>query len=221
MPTTRPRVHGPSATRRREALLQATRELAAERGAGAVTHRAVAKRAGLPPSTTSYFFDSIDDLVSEALVVFAAESSQRIADLAVELPDGSSPADVADAAAARLTATPTSDALAEIETYLAAARDPALRPAVAEAMATFERATVAALRAAGAARATAGARAFVALSDGFLVRHLADPRPDDAAQLRRALLALSIFQLLTDEEVQTFERRLGGALLSEEDPTDA
>ena len=38
-------------------------------GAGAVTHRAVAARAGVPLSTTSYFFSSIDELVTEALRV--------------------------------------------------------------------------------------------------------------------------------------------------------
>ncbi|MBX3287035.1 MAG: TetR family transcriptional regulator, partial [Actinobacteria bacterium] len=61
------RTHRASAQRRRAALLDAAAELAAEIGAGAVTHRAVAARAGVPLSTTSYFFGSIDELVTEAL----------------------------------------------------------------------------------------------------------------------------------------------------------
>ena len=40
-------------------------------GRSGLTHRAVATRAGLPLSTTSYFFDSLDDLLLEALRVFS------------------------------------------------------------------------------------------------------------------------------------------------------
>ena len=64
-----PRTHRASAQRRRAALLDAAAELAAEIGAGAVTHRAVAARAGVPLSTTSYFFGSIDELVTEGLAL--------------------------------------------------------------------------------------------------------------------------------------------------------
>ena len=60
----RVKAHRASAQRRRVALLEAAAELAAETGAGAVTHRAVAARAGVPLSTTSYFFSSIDELVT-------------------------------------------------------------------------------------------------------------------------------------------------------------
>ena len=60
-----------SARLRRAALVQAAAELASEVGAGSVTHRAVAARAGVPLSTTSYFFSSIDELVTEALATSA------------------------------------------------------------------------------------------------------------------------------------------------------
>ena len=51
----------------RDELLAATIELFAEGGSRAVTHRAVARRAGLPPATTTYYFASIEDLLREAL----------------------------------------------------------------------------------------------------------------------------------------------------------
>ena len=44
---------------RRDELLAATIELFAEGGSRAVTHRAVARRAGLPPATTTYYFSSM------------------------------------------------------------------------------------------------------------------------------------------------------------------
>src|SRR6478609_7665045 len=88
----RVKAHRASAQRRRAALLEAAAELAAEIGAGAVTHRAVAARAGVPLSTTSYFFSSIDELVTEALRVGASErvadfdAAERVAILSGDVP---------------------------------------------------------------------------------------------------------------------------------------
>ena len=64
---------------RRDELLAATIELFAEGGSRAVTHRAVARRAGLPPATTTYYFASIEELLREAL---AAHIQQWTTDLA-------------------------------------------------------------------------------------------------------------------------------------------
>ncbi len=52
---------------RRDELLAAAIELFAEGGSRAITHRAVAARAGLPSATTTYYFESIDELIREAL----------------------------------------------------------------------------------------------------------------------------------------------------------
>ena len=52
---------------RRDELLAAAIELFAEGGSRAITHRAVAGRAGLPPASTTYYFETIDDLIREAL----------------------------------------------------------------------------------------------------------------------------------------------------------
>lgn len=53
--------------RRRQALAAAAAELLAEGGFDAVRHRAVAERADLPLASTTYYFDSLDDLVLAAL----------------------------------------------------------------------------------------------------------------------------------------------------------
>lgn len=74
------RQHRPSAAARRQALLRATVEVAAEVGAAGVTHRAVTERAGLPLATVSYFFGSIGALVEEALIARTqADAGEQIA----------------------------------------------------------------------------------------------------------------------------------------------
>jgi len=62
------RPRGPA---RREALLEAVLAIVAEVGAEAVTHRRVAERAGLPLASTTYWFDSKEDLLTAALELAA------------------------------------------------------------------------------------------------------------------------------------------------------
>ncbi|WP_020421385.1 TetR/AcrR family transcriptional regulator [Amycolatopsis sp. ATCC 39116] len=56
----------PKGERRRAALVEAAAELLVEGGFDAIRHRAVAERAGLPLASTTYYFDSLDDLISAA-----------------------------------------------------------------------------------------------------------------------------------------------------------
>lgn len=53
--------------RRRRALLDATMRLVGRAGTGAVTQRAVAAEAAVPPSAVLYYFDSVDGLLVAAL----------------------------------------------------------------------------------------------------------------------------------------------------------
>src|ERR1700744_698889 len=57
----------PKGERRRYALVNAAAELLSEGGFEAVRHRAVARRAGLPLASTTYYFSSLDDLISSAV----------------------------------------------------------------------------------------------------------------------------------------------------------
>lgn len=52
---------------RRRAILHAAVEAIAEVGVGQVTHRRIAARAGVPLGSTTYYFPTLDDLVSAAL----------------------------------------------------------------------------------------------------------------------------------------------------------
>ena len=63
----------PKGERRRQALVEAAARLLAEGGFEAVRHRAVAERAGLPLASTTYYFSSLDDLISTAVEFEARE----------------------------------------------------------------------------------------------------------------------------------------------------
>src|SRR5438445_9572836 len=112
------RRHGSSALARREALLRATVEVAAEVGIAGITHRAVTEKAGLPLATISYFFASIDELAAEALQVFTdADAAAQIA-LAEQLADQHGTPDEVATAFAAVAAPRWPDTLAMLEAYL-------------------------------------------------------------------------------------------------------
>lgn len=188
----RPATHRASGQARRDALLRAAVELVAERGVAGVTHRGVAERAGLPPSTTSYFFASIDDLVLEALRVFAAQSVARLEALTAAFAGQELGAEeFVGALVDLLVATPRADAMAQVEAYVEAGRRGEAAPEVRAVLRAFEELTVAILRAAGAAEPERAAPAFHALADGFMLHRVAWPRARrDRDALREALSTL-------------------------------
>ncbi|MEV4311748.1 TetR family transcriptional regulator [Actinocrispum sp. NPDC049592] len=57
----------PKGERRRQALIEAGAQLLAEGGFDAIRHRAVAERAGLPLASTTYYFDSLDELITASV----------------------------------------------------------------------------------------------------------------------------------------------------------
>ncbi len=60
------REHLPSAEQRRLAILDATLRVMGAGGVDAVTHRKVAEAANVPLGSTTYYFDSRDDLIRQA-----------------------------------------------------------------------------------------------------------------------------------------------------------
>jgi TetR/AcrR family transcriptional regulator, regulator of biofilm formation and stress response len=197
------RRHRPRAQARRAALLRAAVEVAAERGAAGVTHRAVTERVGVPLATASYFFSSIDDLVAEALRTFVADEAQRLSGMAADIAGDDHTLDemAAAFAEAAMPSGPLPWALAQFETYLQAARGDALRAPVAGALAVYEQVAEAALEGAGAPDPASAAPAFNALADGFALHHLARPRPGDVDALRRGLRLLFLGLLVEHGEL--------------------
>ncbi|MEW6473584.1 MAG: TetR family transcriptional regulator [Actinomycetota bacterium] len=198
--------------RRREALLRAAIELLGETGAKSVTHRAVAERAGLPLASTTYYFRSVHELVEEALQLHVAERVAELqgrAALALEA-GGASPADIAQRLAEVLVAAPTPILVAQYQMYLEAGRNPALQPAVADALAAFEGLAAGVLGALGARDPHGAAEAFVALLDGFALHRLARPRDPDreAAALFAAMRALFLEQVMDADSRDRLHDRL-------------
>jgi TetR/AcrR family transcriptional regulator, regulator of biofilm formation and stress response len=85
-----PHVRGrrdPRGERRRAELLDAAIRLIGAQGLDAVTHRAVATAAGVPPATPSYYFRSKDDLIDEALRLVADREIERLREFREALGD--------------------------------------------------------------------------------------------------------------------------------------
>jgi DNA-binding transcriptional regulator YbjK len=63
---------------RRRLILEATLRLVAKEGIRGVKHRSVAKEAGVPLASTTYYFKDIDELISDAFMLFAENSQKNL-----------------------------------------------------------------------------------------------------------------------------------------------
>ncbi|MEV0678681.1 TetR family transcriptional regulator [Actinosynnema sp. NPDC050436] len=87
----RPRKRDPEA--RRRAILDAAAEITVEQGAAALTHRAVAARAGVALGSTTRYFESIDDLREATLRMLGDEVDTYLAQVEQELSTCDDPAE--------------------------------------------------------------------------------------------------------------------------------
>ena len=85
--TSKPRSHYARGHQRRAEVVAATVEVIERQGIEGVTHRSVAAAAGVPLSTTSYFFDSLDHLIGEAVTKIAEDVVAGADALIVQLRD--------------------------------------------------------------------------------------------------------------------------------------
>ncbi|MCH8497227.1 MAG: TetR family transcriptional regulator [Marinobacter sp.] len=63
---------------RRRQILEATLRIAARDGIRGVKHRPVAKEAGVPLASTTYYFKDIDELITDAFMLFAEKAYQNL-----------------------------------------------------------------------------------------------------------------------------------------------
>ncbi|MGA8545615.1 MAG: TetR family transcriptional regulator [Mycobacterium sp.] len=123
----------PKGERRRYALVSAAAELLCEGGFEAVRHRAVARRAGLPLASTTYYFSSLDDLICSAVAhIGMMEVAQLRAEVAALSRRRRGPETTADLLVDLLVGSESGPRLIEqlisrYERYIACARQPALR----------------------------------------------------------------------------------------------
>lgn len=124
---TRRRGRGPTDRERRERIARAAIAVVAERGVENVTHRAVAGAAGVPLGSTTYHFETLDDLLAVALRSAAEHNIARLRSWERHLP---ADADLAAALADLVVRALTHEralTVVEYELYVAALHRPGLR----------------------------------------------------------------------------------------------
>jgi TetR/AcrR family transcriptional regulator, regulator of biofilm formation and stress response len=167
---------------RREQILEATLRVIGRSGREAVTHRAVAEEAGVPLGSTTYYFDSRDDLLGQALEHVARQEAARHVELGHELRTAKTPRQLADMLLDQLVfEIDDRDAyIAEYELWLEAGRRPDLREAATTWCDAVQLAVSGAMEKLGSTDPAADASLVVAAIDGLGERVLA--REDDPAQ---------------------------------------
>ena len=195
---------------RRDELLAATIELFAEGGSRMVTHRAVARRAGLPPATTTYYFASIEELLREAL---AAHIEQWTADLAalteLDLGDKIGLDDATGMVSHVFAQRGPEVAALELSIFLAATRDPALRDSATEALRQFEQLAVRVLSRLGVDGAEPLAASIIAIVAGTALRRQSGQytEQEEARLMTRAIRDLIAAHVLGEEKVAALLKR--------------
>lgn len=178
---TRARLSQDRSRLRRDALLAAAIELFAEGGSRAITHRAVAARAGLPPATTTYYFESIDALINEALSSHVGNWAQELKgfaampiDVDIRLEDATS------MIVAIFALRPPEIVATQLSIYLAASRDPELLEQAGAALTAIEAIAVKLLGHIGIPDDGQLSKSLVAAILGSAVRRLSQRDGDEA-----------------------------------------
>jgi DNA-binding transcriptional regulator YbjK len=182
----------PKGAARRDHILRATLELIGEHGADAVTHRAVAERAGVPLSATTYWFDSKEELLQETLLLAAREETDRLERLVLDLaPREFDVTEWAAAVSSVLAADLAADPIRHVawtELVLEGTRRPWLADEVARWHTAHLRLAEQGLRAAGSPNPRADAPLLVAVITGFMLGQLVTPTDDFEERLFRPAL---------------------------------
>jgi DNA-binding transcriptional regulator YbjK len=196
---------------RRELLLRAAVDLLADGGPKAVTHRAVAARAGVPQASTTYYFASIQELTDEALRLHLSERTSELQAMITEATaKGGSVEDIARVLAEMLITRSRDIAIAQFEVYMQAGRDPELRDHVAKTLGAFELIAATVLGFLGVREPERAAPVFVALIDGFLLHRVARPDQvqEDAVGLFEAMRSLFVAYVMDEAEFEEWRVRL-------------
>ncbi|WP_067531243.1 TetR/AcrR family transcriptional regulator [Nocardia crassostreae] len=187
----------PKGERRRQALVCAAAELLLEGGFEAVRHRSVATRAELPLASTTYYFDSLEDLIARAVefsgnaeleamrrrvgeVTHRRRGAEATVDLVLDLLVGPENPD-ADA---------RGQLIARYERSVASARHPELREVQLRLRAQLDELLGDVLRRSDRVVRTEQARRLVAVVDGAVVTALGEADPQPRRMARGALLEI-------------------------------
>lgn len=184
----------PKGERRRYALVRAAAELLCEGGFDAVRHRAVARRAGLPLASTTYYFSSLDDLIAKAVEYIGTQEAEQLtagvaalsrrrrgaestADVLVDLLLGESP-----------ERRGTEELISRYERYIACARQPGLRDIQRRILRQRTDAVVEVVERSGRSVRAELVTALVCAVDGAVVASLGDEGEGPRASARATLI---------------------------------
>jgi DNA-binding transcriptional regulator YbjK len=180
--------------RRRQELVTAAASLLRSGGFEAVRHRAVADRAGLPLASTTYYFASLDDLVTAAVERTSrdelAEGRKQLAGL-----DGGPAATPAlvELVLDQLLGPESRDGgldavLVRYERLVGAGRRPYLAPLMRELRGELDALLAEILVRSGRPLDAVALRDLVSLVDGVVISALIEADPDPRAAAREVLL---------------------------------
>lgn len=183
----------PKGERRRQALVSAAAELLAEGGFDAIRHRAVAERAGLPLASTTYYFTSLDDLITAAVEHEATEELEAGRQRLEQLTEAHRSTDtVIELMLDLLLGIRSRDGGAEpvllrYERLIGAPRRPYLAPLMRELAAQLHDLLAEILARCGVEVTRERMFELVALVDGAVVNALNESDPDPRGAARRML----------------------------------
>ncbi|HEX8869395.1 MAG TPA: TetR family transcriptional regulator [Lentzea sp.] len=185
----------PKGERRRQALVEAASELLVEGGFDAVRHRAVAERAGLPLASTTYYFDSLDELITAAVEFHGrtelASCRARLTELAGELSDEDVLIGLILDLLVGQDVTDTETMLLRYERLVATGRRPYLRPLMQLLSTELHRLIADIFTRSGRDITADRVEELIALVDGTMVNAFIELKPDPrgvaARMLRTAL----------------------------------
>jgi DNA-binding transcriptional regulator YbjK len=149
---------------------------------GRTTHRAVAARAGVPLGATTYYFPTLNDMITAGLEAATQSAREELRSWSAEIRASTNPPRTLTELIARYLAD-RDRALLEYELYLAAARDAQLRP-LAKLWLDGVRESLTPVAGEQAARAAA------ALIDGTVLGAIATGQDLDTADLEAGLARL-------------------------------
>jgi DNA-binding transcriptional regulator YbjK len=180
----------PKGERRRHELVAAAAALLTEGGFDAIRHRAVAERAGLPLASTTYYFDSLDDLI-EAAVEFngrteLAEGRARLARMLA-----GEPTDAIEFVLDQLIGESDSQAvMLRYERLVGTGRRPYLRPLMRQMGVELHQLLLEVLTAGGFRMDLERVNQLISVVDGAVVNALIEVHPDPRGAARRMLLSV-------------------------------
>ena len=164
---------------RRKKIIEATIRLVARDGTGGLTHRKVAREAGVPLAATTYYFESKEALFQETLAAVAEEEIERMRELMASPPGGDAVDRLLEEFAGAQSASSEAGArvqLAQYELFLEAGRQPKVRPIARAWTQAYVDFAEAVLADAGSPQPQRDAQMLVAMVDGLYLEQIATRR---------------------------------------------